>query len=177
MDNTQNLHTDRLVKRAQRRLVWETYGPTFALISIVALAYVIGSSAGFWQRIGDPWRGIALIVSAVLIVRTLLKAFKLPVPDISTAMRRLERDNKLQHRPLDTVKDHLGTSVHDESQATWKLHVKNAAGQLDHVRAATRKPVLAPIDPYYLRFAVPFVFLIAVMAGAGDNYERFRASL
>jgi hypothetical protein len=177
MDNTQPQHTDRLVKRAQRRLVWETYGPTFALISIVALAYVIGSSSGFWQRIGDPWRGIALAVSAVLIVRTLLKAFDLRAPSTSKAMRRLEHDNKLQHRPLDTVKDQLGMAVSEEGQATWKLHVKNAAGQLDHVRAATPKPVLAPIDPYYLRFAVPFVFLIAVMVGAGDNYERFRTGL
>ncbi len=170
---TKNIH--RLTRRAFAHLLWEVYAPVFALALCLMLVFVIGATSGLWQFIGDPWRGIALIISLVFIAKGVRTAIAKTKPTLSQARRRLENDNGLTHRPLDTVTDELAST--GDGIAAWETHLSRAQTLVQNARPSKLRPAVAPLDPYYIRFALPFVLLIAVMVGTGDNYERFRTSL
>jgi len=164
-----------LTQRAHRHLLWETYAPVLALGVLFVLLFVMGATFGVWQRIGDPWRLIGLFVAVYFVAKSFLAARRKLVPTRSQARRRVEHDSGLSHRPLDTLVDTPAQT--DMSDIAWQNHLKNAQTQIQQAGTSSLRPALAPLDKYYLRFVVPAVVMLAFMVGAGDNYERLRASL
>ena len=165
---------EALTRRAYWQLLWECYAPALALGVLLLSLYVIGATAGVWQFIGDPWRLIALIIALVFLTLSVLQAQKKLKPTRSQALRRVEQDSGLQHRPLDALTD-SESALSGESMA-WRTHVSRAKAKVENAIAPKLRPALKPIDKYYLRFIVPCALVLAFMVGGGDNYERLRAS-
>lgn len=179
MDTALLKRADRLTRRAYMHLVWEAYAPVLALGVFCLLLFFAGAFAGLWQRIGDPWRGIALIIALAFAMRAVLRAQKTLKPTLSQARRRVELDNNLQHRPFDTLTD-TPAQTHAHSVANdvaWQNHLQAASAHINQAAPSQLRPAIAPLDRYYLRFALPCLVLLAAMMGGGDNYERIRASL
>lgn len=176
--NTQQVLTKRavsLTRRAQRHLLWETYAPALALGALFVLIFVMGAAFGVWQRIGDPWRLIGLLIAVYFVVKSILAARRKLVPTRSQARRRVELDSGLSHRPLDTLVD--TPALNGMSDTAWQNHLNNAQTQIQQAGTSSLRPALAPMDKYFLRFIIPVLLMLAFMVGAGDNYERLRASL
>ena len=72
MEQNLTKRAQRLTNRAYRHLLWETYAPVLALGVLFVSLFVIGSAAGLWQFIGDPWRLIALIAAFVFMGRCVM---------------------------------------------------------------------------------------------------------
>lgn len=166
---------NRLTKNAYAHLVWEAYAPILVLAVCCLLLFMAGAYSGLWQRIGDPWRGICLIVALGFLTRAVLKAHKKLKPTLSQARRRVELDNNLQHRPFDTITDNPALTHADDD--AWQNHLNAASAQINQARKSQLRPAIAPIDKYYLRFVIPAALVLAAMVGSGDNYERLRTSL
>ena len=166
---------EALTSRAHRHLFWETYAPVLAWAALAVLLFVIAAASGLWQRIGDPWRLIALVITIILLSKNAWEARAKRKPNRSAARRRVETDNNYEHRPFDTVAD--TPALGHETEAAWKTHMRTARRQVEDARRSKLRPVLAARDPYYLRYIVPCALVLAAMVGAGDNYERLRASL
>ena len=174
MSNTSDITelTKRLttyVRRAWAQLYWERYAPVFALAAVILGVFLIGAFGGIWDRIGDPWRLIVLLIVLAVFVRAILKARAIRRPNKSAARRRVEHDSQAQHRPLDTLDDAPAISA-----KAWPAHFAKARKTADTLRPAKWRHVLAPIDKYFLRFAVPCALGLAMMVGFGDNGERLR---
>ncbi|MBL4853140.1 MAG: DUF4175 family protein [Robiginitomaculum sp.] len=173
---------ESLTRRAFRHLLWETYAPVLALAALFILLFVVAAASGFWQFIGDPWRLIGLVFAVFFVVKAALAARRTLVPTRSQARRRVEHDSGLSHRPLDTVVDTPALETLDDlddpaKNQAWQNHLKKSQEQIQRAGTSSLRPALAPIDKYYLRLALPVMLLLAFMVGAGDNYERLRASL
>ncbi len=166
----------RLTKRARAHLFWEQYAPVFALSICAVMVFVAGSFAGLWERIGDPWRLIALIASLVLIGRAIWRARKINAPTQMQARRRVERDSFLDHRPFDTVTD-AAAQTGQVDLNLWDEHSRRAAAQAASASPSRLRAVIAPIDKFYLRFAAPAMLILGFMLGTGDSFERLRQSL
>jgi hypothetical protein len=164
-----------LTRRAYWQLLWECYAPVLALGMLFICLFFIGAAAGFWQRIGDPWRLIGLVIATGFMVRSIRNARAKLKPTQSQAQRRVEHDSGLAHRPLDTLAD-TAARLSDDPLA-WRAHVRNAQNSIKNASRPKLRPTLALIDKYYLRFIAPCALILAVMVGAGDNYERFRSGL
>ena len=164
-----------LTRRAYGHLLWEVYAPVLALGVLFIFLFIIGAAFGVWQRIGDPWRLIALLVSVYFVGKSGLAARRKLMPTRSQARRRVELDNGLAHRPLDTLAD--TPALNEISDPAWQNHLQHAQMQIQQAGTSSLRPALAPMDKYYLRFIVPVLLVLALMVGAGDNYERLRASL
>lgn len=162
----------RLTRRATRHLYFETYAPVFAKAMLVIGIFLIASFSGIWERIGDPFRLIILILALFVLVQAFWFARQKTRPNLSAARRRVEGDSNIKHRPLDTLYDHAALS----SEA-WPLHYENAVQSVHRLVPSKRRAVLSPLDPYFLRFAVPFLLMLAMMVGYGDNLERLRRSV
>lgn len=164
--------TSGYVRRAQGSLYWERYAPVFALACAIIIIFLIGAFSGIWERIGDPWRLIVLIISLVFLIKAALAARKKKRPNLSEARRRVEGDSNIKHRPLDVLEDRPAIS-----EAAWPAHFEKARSSAENLRPAKWRHALKPIDPYFLRFALPCALGLAMMVGFGDNYERLRRSL
>lgn len=172
--NTLNKKADQLTRRAYAQLLWEIYAPALALGALFISLFLIGATAGLWQRIGDPWRLIGLTAAIGFLIRSIIRARRKLKPTKSQAKRRVEKDSGLTHRPLDTLVD---TPASGQSDKAWVQHVARAKRNIYQAKASKLRPALAPIDKYFLRFFAPCALVLAFMVGAGDNYERIRAGL
>lgn len=169
----------RLTAMARTMLFWETYAPVFALGVLIVCVFIMLAAFGLWQRIGDPWRLVALLGALGALGYSAWQARAKTVPNQSDARRRIEDDAGLLHRPLDTISDRPAPELLASSQAraVWDEHIRRASAAVTSAPRPRVRPALAPIDKYYLRLAVPAALIVAFMVGAGDNYERVRAAL
>jgi len=163
---------DRFINRARLFMVWERYSPVFALSVLFVCVFLIGSFSGLWQWIGDPWRLIVLGLALIWMIRTVLRARTLPFPTRSNAKRRVETDADVKHRPLDTLFDK--PAITSEG---WELHYRQAEDRIDIMSGPRLRPALAIIDKFFLRFIAPVGVILALMIGAGSNYDRLRHAL
>ena len=166
---------NRLTRIAYWQLLWERYAPVLALGVLGAALFIIGSLSGLWQRIGDPWRLITLVIVVGLLIHSFVRARAAPKPTQSNARRRVEFDNQLRHRPLDAITD--VPAIGEQTGAAWQVHIQQAKEKLQSAAMPHLRPALAPIDKYLLRYAVPCLLGLGIFIGYGDNYERLRASI
>ena len=73
------------VRRAWAQLYWEQYAPVFALALAIIAVFLIGAFGGIWERIGDPWRLIALLVAIVFLARAFWAARQKTRPNLPRA--------------------------------------------------------------------------------------------
>lgn len=161
-----------LTRRARIVLYWERYALIYALPVLALAVFIISSSVGLWERLGDPVRLLALIGLVYLWGRAFWHASKTPRPTRSDARRRVESDSGQAHRPLDTLHD--TPALND---TLWDQHYQKATAQVATLKPAKAVPTLAPQDRYALRFIAPAVLVLALLLGAGDNFERLLRSL
>lgn len=174
----QRKYLRKLTRRARLHMVWERYAPVFALSVAVLGLFIAASAAGLWERIGDPWRGIALIATLALIIRSILHARAVTYPTKSEAEMRVERDAGLSHRPIATLRDRpANVSAQGTPEPIWDAHIAKASLSARSAKATKLRPALAPRDPYFLRFIIPALLVLALMVGTTESFERLRASL
>ncbi len=160
---------DRLTQYALGQLYIERYVPLMAAALFSIGLYFAASFSGIWERFGDPWRLIGLIITSYFIGITTLTLRRQRRPDISTARRRVETDAGQAHRPIDVLHDTPAIS-----SDMWPNHLYHARKQAESLRRTRLRPTLAPKDPYYLRFVMPVIVICALFIGFGDNLERLR---
>ncbi|MEP1229938.1 MAG: DUF4175 family protein [Litorimonas sp.] len=159
----------RFTKTARVRLIWERYVPTLARALLASAAFLTTTYLGVWERLGDPWRLIALIATLSYIAHGVWKALSLTWPNASDARRRVEIDSGQSHRPLDTLDDRPALS-----KEVWPSHYQKALRQAEKITAPKGRPALANIDPYYLRYIAPAALIAASIYIAGFGTERLR---
>ena len=95
---------DALTRRARLWMIWERYAPVLALAVLAITLFFSGAYVGLWQRIGDPWRLIALIFTLYFLIKAAISARSENIPSYNEAARRVESDSGVSHRPLDTLR-------------------------------------------------------------------------
>ena len=85
-------------------------------------------------------------------------------PGREAAIRRLERDSDVPHRPLMAVQDKLAAGDNDPmAAALWQAHRKREADRLAGLRNRPARPGMAILDSWALRL-VPVLLLIFAVA-------------
>lgn len=149
------------------RFLWRPLG--------VAGLFVALAFFDILPRLGDP---LHLLVLALFIVGFGLAVWRglqgLTMPTQEQARRRLERDNRLDHRPLTLLQDNLAAGRGEpESEVLWQAHIDKTIGSLGRVQVGLPSPDLARRDPMAFRFAVILVLIVAFATGFGDLSNRF----
>lgn len=176
----------RLAPRLERRLAWaraavfwERLWP--ALMPAAYLAGLLLILAGFdvW-RFTPVWLHWLLLAGFAGGIAGLLwhELRHLRWPDRAAAMRRLERVNLLQHRPLEAAADTLPAEQHDPiAQAIWDLHRRRALAQLATVRVGTPEAGWWRRDTWGLRAAIGLLLIVAWVSPGEDRAQRLADTL
>ncbi len=119
----------------------------------------------------------ALVLFALALVISCRGFLQLRYPGREQALRRLERDAGLKHRPATSYNDTLGESATREGRALWDAHRSRLASLFARLKPGWPKPRNDRADPYALRIGLALVLLVAVLATGGSGLDRLRAAL
>ncbi|MEM7695228.1 MAG: TIGR02302 family protein [Pseudomonadota bacterium] len=168
-----NTRLKRLIASASAAITWERAWPALApMVGVVAL-FVGTALMGLWAPLPPVAKAVGLAAFAALFVLAALRVRRLTLPAREDALRRLEEDAALPHRPLGTYEDQLAGDASDPvTRGLWQLHRQRARARLAKLRFAVPRATLVPHDPFALRTFVGIVLFVGIAVGAGAVAER-----
>ena len=116
---------------------------------------------------------IFVFIIGIVAAALPLRHFKLPSQQ--DAVRRLEKDRNLAHRPLTALADRPAGKKGD--QTLWLKHQLQAAESLKSLSVVLPKSPVPEHDPYALRFAVIICLAITLVIGWQNPGERLNRTL
>src|SRR5690242_5236686 len=159
---------ERKIGLAWMALAWEGIWPRLMpLLAMVAL-FIAAAHLDLFGGL-DPWvhTGIlaALALGFIGLAWWRFRTFTWPIrPE---AIRRLELDSGVPHRPLVAVQDTLAAGRQDTMVAAlWEAHRRREAERLAGLSNGPARPGLAKFDTWALRL-VPLLALVVAVASAG----------
>ena len=145
--------------RARAALLWERAAPVLIGPAAVLGLYLVLALFGVFERLGDPWRLMALALTlgaGAAWIRWKLPAFN--APSQTDIERRVEDDSGLKDRPFEALRDMPASG---DSQM-WAAHIDRMKARLSRARTRRPKAAWARLDPYGLRAS----FVIVMLTGA-----------
>ncbi|HUU67583.1 MAG TPA: TIGR02302 family protein [Methyloceanibacter sp.] len=113
--------------------------------------------------------GLALLVSFVPLAR-------LALPTRAAALRRLERNAEVKHRPATSYEDQLGATPAAETALLWAVHRKRLARLVARLKPTWPAPRTDRKDPYAIRAALFLALIVAALAAGGDSTTRLASA-
>lgn len=158
----------RLRRRARRVLVAEAVAIAAMPPAGVVAVFLIVGLAGF-----GGWRAdLAGLIALGLALRHAIRRYRPPAAE--AADRRIERDSRLNHRPLAAYGDVPALAG---AAPLWEAHRARTDRALAIARVGLPRPDFAAHDPFALRFLL-LLGLIAAWAAAGSRAgSRLAASV
>ena len=152
--------------------LWPALWPAFGLAGVYLLLALLGlpQALAAWAHV------VLLAVFASGVAGCLWWAVRsLRLPDRHASLRRIEKVNGLDHRPLESIEDMLGTGHEDAAaQSLWLLHQQRLRDAVARLRVGWPKPGLIRHDPFALRVGLGVALIAAVAATGSESWERIR---
>ncbi|MEM0908090.1 MAG: TIGR02302 family protein [Pseudomonadota bacterium] len=162
----------RLITSARAALMVERLWPAIAPMVGVLAVFAATALMGLWIGVPPVVKGLGLVIFAALFVAAGWRLRRLKWPRRDDALRRLEDDADLPHRPLGTYEDSLAPGGDPVTEGLWRVHRRRTRERLGALRFAIPRASLVPHDPYAIRAVVGIVLFIGVLVGAGAVAER-----
>lgn len=170
---------ERRLTIARAALFWERFWPALMPAGAVVAVFFILAGFDIWRftPVWLHWLALAGFVAA--FAAALWRELRqLRWPDRAAAMRRLERVNLLQHRPLEAAADTLSAEQQDPiARALWSLHRQRALAQLAQVRVGMPEAGWWRRDVWGFRAALALLLIVAWASPGEDRRQRLADTL
>src|SRR5689334_16923043 len=170
---------ERKIGLAWLALAWEGLWPRLMpLLAIVAL-FIAAAHLDLFGGL-DPWVHTGVLAALALALAGFawwrFRSFTWPVR--TEAVRRLELDSGVPHRPLLAVQDSLAAGGQDGmSAALWEAHRRREAERLAGLSNGPARPGLARFDTWALRLVPLLALIVAVASAGGWRTDRMIAAV
>ena len=166
----------RQLRLSALALLWERLWPALWPAAATAGVFSVVTLLGLWEVVPWGWLHAALLLAFAGILAAALwrarGAWRRPA--FAAAMRRLESESGLEHRPLSAFLDSPAGGADDPGRdALWRAHRGRAARALGRLRVSWPRPALAARDPWALRALL--LLVLAVLPGL--RRRRYRRPL
>jgi len=170
-------------KALARRFEWRVALSRLALVAertweallwpfVVLAAFLIISLFDLWSLLPPLLHWALLVVSGVALLVSLLPLIRFPVPRRAEALRRLERDADIKHRPASSYEDKLGATSRADTQLLWAVHRERLAKLVAKLKPSWPMPRTDRKDPYAVRSALVLVLIVAALAAGPNRWDR-----
>jgi uncharacterized protein (TIGR02302 family) len=165
------------LERARWTILWERLWPALATVATAIGLFLAVSWLGVWLWLPPIGRAIGLGLFFLLTAAAFAPLFLLRMPNRTEALRRLDRNTRLPHRPATALADDLAVDSGDSlSVALWRAHVERTLRAARTLKAGLPTPRLAVRDPFALRGLVLFLVIATFFAAGGDRMKRIAAA-
>lgn len=156
--------------------LWRALWPPFAISGLfVSLALL-----DFFSWIPGWLHALLLGLFGLATASALWRGVRrLRIPNFGAARRRLERVNRLAHRPLEALGDRIAFGGTDDpvAVALWREHQARIRAGVSNLRVGQPRPRLIRRDPLALRFALALALLVAGVAAGPEAPSRLANAL
>ncbi len=167
----------RALRRARWTIFWERLCPVAASVATVIGLFLAVSWLGTWLWLPAYGRAIGLGIFFLLTAAAFASIFTLRVPNRTDALRRLDRNSGLAHRPATAMSDAIAVPTEDlHALALWRAHIERALRAARTLRAGVPRPRLALRDPFALRALVLVLAVSSFIAAGGERTKRLAAA-
>jgi uncharacterized protein (TIGR02302 family) len=170
---------ERRLAFARAALFWERFWPALMPAAGVIAVFLILAGFDVWRFLPVWLHWLALAGFAGALGAALWHELRrLRWPDRAAAMRRLERINLLDHRPLEAAADTLAAEQQDPiARALWALHRQRALAQLAQVRVGVPEAGWWRRDVWGFRAALALLLIVAWASPGEDRQQRLADTL
>ncbi|MFC3675015.1 TIGR02302 family protein [Ferrovibrio xuzhouensis] len=164
---------------ARAALFWEGFWPGLLPAAMVAAVFLILAGFDVW-RFTPVWLHWAALAGFTAAFGAALwqGLHALRWPGKGDATRRLERINRLDHRPLEAAADRLSPEQQDPiARALWTLHRRLALQRLATARVGTPEAGWWRRDVWGLRAALGLLLVVAWASPGEDRAQRLTDTL
>src|SRR5215469_13305816 len=167
----------RAVNRARWALLWERLWPALAAPATAIGLFLAVSWLGVWLWVPPVARAIGLCAFALLLVAALVPLIRLNLPTRDEALRRIDRQSGIPHRPATAIADEIAAPTTDQTAIVlWRAHMERALRAARQLKAGLPSPQLARRDPLALRALVLLLVVAGFVAASGERARRITAA-
>src|SRR5215831_20313752 len=142
----------RALFRARWTIFWERLWPALASLATVIGLFLALSWLGLWLWLPALGRAVGLGAFFLLTAAAFSPLLMLRFPSKADALRRLDRNSGLPHRPATAIADEIAAPTADSfATALWRAHIERALRAAKTLKAGIPAPRLALRDPLALR--------------------------
>src|SRR6266700_1192674 len=117
----------RALTRAHWAILWERVWPALAAPATAIGLFLAVSWLGAWIWLPPMGRAIGLGLFILLIAAATVPLIRLRLPRRDDALRRLDGNSGLPHRPATAIADEIAVTTTDSfSVVLWRAHVERA---------------------------------------------------
>jgi uncharacterized protein (TIGR02302 family) len=143
---------------------------------VVVCAFLIITLLSGWSVMPPLMHRILLGAFGVAFIVSFLPLVRLVVPTRIEALRRLERNANIKHRPASSYEDQLGTTAAPETAMLWATHRKRLARLVAKLKPSWPAPRTDRNDPYAIRVLLLLGLIVAALAAGADSRPRLAAA-
>lgn len=160
---------ERTVWRARLALLWERLWVAVFPMMMVLAVFTIAVLSGVIGALPYYLRFAILAGFTLAFLWSLRPLIMLALPARREAIRRVEHESHLDHRPAATADDKAASEFSDaQSLAIWDAHRLRQLARLSHLKAGYPRSGLKILDRYALRFAAVLGLIAAIFLHRGD---------
>ncbi|MGI9482633.1 MAG: TIGR02302 family protein, partial [Hyphomicrobiales bacterium] len=166
------------VRRAKSVLFWEALWSAAFPALFVAGLFLLFSLAGFFDALPRIAHIGALAAFLIAFGIALRPIFAIRPADDEAALRRIETESKIPHRPASAYRDEIAGSADDPASLTlWQAHKRRVAKLIAGLKIGKPRSDLARRDPNALRYGLVMAILVAAILIGADSTDRLQRAL
>ena len=150
--------------------IWEALLWPFLVIT----AFIVVSLLELWSLFPPVLHRVLLGGFGLALIVSFLPLLRLVLPTRQEALRRLERNADIKHRPASSYEDRLGATPPKETAALWAAHRERLSRLITKLRPSWPAPRTDRKDPYAIRAALLLTAVAAMLAAGGNGWDRMR---
>jgi uncharacterized protein (TIGR02302 family) len=152
--------------------VWEALLWPF----LVLAGFLIVSLFELWTLLPPLAHRGLLIAFGVALLVSLLPLLRLRLPTRDEALRRLERNAGIKHRPASSYEDKLGTAPRPETTMLWAAHRERLSRLVAKLKPSWPAPRTDRKDPYAIRAALVLLLVVGVLVAGPTGWDRIASA-
>ncbi|MBX3518206.1 MAG: DUF4175 family protein [Rhodospirillales bacterium] len=174
MSRARGLGYRLLVRLAAASLAWEALWPRlWPAVTLIGAGLALALLDVLPLLPAWLHAGVLIVFAAALLAALAWAGTGLRRIDRHQALRRIEQDSALSHRPLSALEDRQGAGADDPlARLLWQRHQADLHAARPQLRLKLPAPGVARLEPWGLRAAVLLLLVIAVAAGGRQAPER-----
>jgi uncharacterized protein (TIGR02302 family) len=150
--------------------MWEALLWPFLVVSL----FLIVSLFEIWGALPPLAHRILLLGFLIALIVSFIPLIRMHWPTRQEALRRLERDAGIKHRPATSYEDRIGDTASGEATLLWHAHRDRLARLVARLKPRWPDPRTDRSDPFALRAVLLLLLFVGFLSAGDSSWDRIR---